>query len=150
MFALNQRSPDSPRVREQDRRFARLEQWQRRSSRARGGQSGRLVMLLRPGLLKMYQGAPPRSSLPAFDAVGRSCGRGGPRSRAIADRVSANICRDTATPAVAFCGSTAEPARMPEEYDLTLLHPDDKLGRDIAITRTEIEELHRSSPGCQL
>jgi hypothetical protein len=39
---------------------------------------------------------------------------------------------------------------MPEEYDLTLLHPDDKLGRDIAITRTEIEELHRSSPGCQL
>ena len=45
----------------------------------------------------MYQGAPPRSSLPAFDAVGRSCGRGGSRSRAIADRVSANICRDTAT-----------------------------------------------------
>jgi len=33
-------------------------------------------------------------------------------------------------------------ARMPEEYDLTLLHPDGKLGRDIAIMRTEIEELH--------
>jgi hypothetical protein len=31
---------------------------------------------------------------------------------------------------------------MPEEYDLTLLHPDGKLGRDIAIMRTEIEELH--------
>jgi hypothetical protein len=31
---------------------------------------------------------------------------------------------------------------MPEEYDLTLLHPDGKLGRDIAIIRTEIEELH--------
>jgi hypothetical protein len=33
-------------------------------------------------------------------------------------------------------------ARMPEEYDLTLLHPDGKLGRDIAIMRAEIEELH--------
>jgi hypothetical protein len=33
-------------------------------------------------------------------------------------------------------------ARMPEQYDLTLLHPDGKLGRDIAIMRTEIEELH--------
>ena len=32
--------------------------------------------------------------------------------------------------------------RMPEHYDLTLLHPDGKLGRDIAIMRTEIEELH--------
>ena len=31
---------------------------------------------------------------------------------------------------------------MPEHYDLTLLHPDGKLGRDIAIMRTEIEELH--------
>ena len=31
---------------------------------------------------------------------------------------------------------------MPEEYDLTRLHPDGKLGRDIAIMRTEIEELH--------
>jgi hypothetical protein len=32
--------------------------------------------------------------------------------------------------------------RMPEHYDLTLLDPDGKLGRDIAIMRTEIEELH--------
>ena len=32
--------------------------------------------------------------------------------------------------------------RMPEEYDLTRLHPDGKLGRDIAIMRAEIEELH--------
>ena len=32
--------------------------------------------------------------------------------------------------------------RMPEHYDLTLLDPDNKLGRDIAIMRTEIEELH--------
>jgi hypothetical protein len=31
---------------------------------------------------------------------------------------------------------------MPEEYDLTLLHPNGKLGRDIAIVRAEIEELH--------
>jgi hypothetical protein len=31
---------------------------------------------------------------------------------------------------------------MPEEYNLTLLHPDGKLGRDISIMRTEIEELH--------
>jgi hypothetical protein len=31
---------------------------------------------------------------------------------------------------------------MPEEYDLTLLHPDGKLDRYIAIMRTEIEELH--------
>jgi len=31
---------------------------------------------------------------------------------------------------------------MPEHYDLTLLDPDGKLGRDIAIMRTEIEELH--------
>jgi hypothetical protein len=31
---------------------------------------------------------------------------------------------------------------MPERQDLTLLHPDGKLGRDIAIMRTEIEELH--------
>ena len=33
-------------------------------------------------------------------------------------------------------------ARMLEEYDLTLLHPVGKLGRDIAIMRAEIEELH--------
>ena len=32
--------------------------------------------------------------------------------------------------------------RMPEHYDLTLLDPDNKLGRDIAIMRAEIEELH--------
>ena len=32
--------------------------------------------------------------------------------------------------------------RMPEEYDLTLLHPNGKLGRDIATMRMEIEELH--------
>jgi NhaP-type Na+/H+ or K+/H+ antiporter len=31
---------------------------------------------------------------------------------------------------------------MPEEYDLTLLDPDNKLGRDIAIMRAEMEELH--------
>ena len=32
--------------------------------------------------------------------------------------------------------------RMPEHYNLTLLDPDNKLGRDIAIMRAEIEELH--------
>ena len=32
--------------------------------------------------------------------------------------------------------------RMPEHNDLTLLDPDNKLGRDIAIMRAEIEELH--------
>jgi hypothetical protein len=31
---------------------------------------------------------------------------------------------------------------MPEHYDLTLLDPDNKLGRDIAIMRAEIEEHH--------
>ena len=31
---------------------------------------------------------------------------------------------------------------MPEECDLTLLDPDGKLGRDIAIMRADIEELH--------
>jgi hypothetical protein len=31
---------------------------------------------------------------------------------------------------------------MPEAYNLTLLDPDGKLGRDVAIMRTEIEELH--------
>jgi uncharacterized small protein (DUF1192 family) len=31
---------------------------------------------------------------------------------------------------------------MPENYNLTLLDPDGKLGRDIAIMRTEIEELN--------
>ena len=31
---------------------------------------------------------------------------------------------------------------MSEHYDLTLLDPDNKLGRDIAIMRAEIEELH--------
>ena len=31
---------------------------------------------------------------------------------------------------------------MPEHYDLTLLDPDNKLGRDIAIMRADIEELH--------
>jgi hypothetical protein len=31
---------------------------------------------------------------------------------------------------------------MPEHNDLTLLDPDNKLGRDIAIMRAEIEELH--------
>ena len=33
-------------------------------------------------------------------------------------------------------------ARMPEHYDLTLLDPVNKLGRDIAIMRADIEELH--------
>jgi hypothetical protein len=31
---------------------------------------------------------------------------------------------------------------MPEHYDLTLLDPDNKLGRDVAIMRTDIEGLH--------
>jgi len=31
---------------------------------------------------------------------------------------------------------------MPEPYHLTLLNPDGKLGRDIAVMRTDIEELH--------
>ena len=31
---------------------------------------------------------------------------------------------------------------MPEHYNLTLLDPDNKLGRDIAIMRADIEELH--------
>ena len=31
---------------------------------------------------------------------------------------------------------------MPDDYDLTLLNPDNKLGRDVAIMRAEIEELH--------
>ena len=31
---------------------------------------------------------------------------------------------------------------MPDEYDLTLLDPDNKFGREIAIVPTEIEELH--------
>lgn len=31
---------------------------------------------------------------------------------------------------------------MPEAYDVTLLDPDGKLGRDIAIMRADIEELH--------
>jgi hypothetical protein len=31
---------------------------------------------------------------------------------------------------------------MPEHYDLTLLDPDGKLGRDIATMRADIEELH--------
>jgi hypothetical protein len=33
-------------------------------------------------------------------------------------------------------------ARMPEHYDLTLLDPDGKPGRDIAMLRIEMEELH--------
>ena len=33
-------------------------------------------------------------------------------------------------------------AGMPEPYDQTLLDPDGKLGRDIAIMWAEIEELH--------
>ena len=31
---------------------------------------------------------------------------------------------------------------MPEHYDLTLLDPDNKLGRDVATMRADIEELH--------
>jgi hypothetical protein len=31
---------------------------------------------------------------------------------------------------------------MPEHYDLTLLDPDNKLGRGIAIMRADIEEVH--------
>ena len=31
---------------------------------------------------------------------------------------------------------------MPEHYDLTLLDPDNKLDRDIAVMRADIEELH--------
>jgi hypothetical protein len=38
---------------------------------------------------------------------------------------------------------------MPEEYDLTLLHPDGQLDRDIAITRAEIEKLQRGSRACR-
>jgi hypothetical protein len=32
--------------------------------------------------------------------------------------------------------------RVPEHYDLTLADPDNKLGRDVAIMRADIEELH--------
>jgi hypothetical protein len=31
---------------------------------------------------------------------------------------------------------------MPEHYDLTPIDPDNKLGRDIAIMRADIQELH--------
>jgi hypothetical protein len=31
---------------------------------------------------------------------------------------------------------------MPEHFDLTLFDPANKLGRDIAMMRTDIEELH--------
>jgi hypothetical protein len=31
---------------------------------------------------------------------------------------------------------------MPKHHDLTLLDPDNKLGRDVAIMRSEIEQLH--------
>jgi hypothetical protein len=31
---------------------------------------------------------------------------------------------------------------VPEHYDLTVLDPDNKLGRDIATMRADIEELH--------
>ena len=54
-----------------------LSNGQQRSSRARGFQSRRLTTLERwTGLLQLHQGAPPLSSLAAFDVVGSSCGRG--------------------------------------------------------------------------
>jgi len=39
--------------------------------------------------------------------------------------------------------------RMPEHYDLTLLDPDNKVARDVAIMRAEIEELHAKLARCQ-
>jgi hypothetical protein len=38
---------------------------------------------------------------------------------------------------------------MPEHYDLTLLDPDNKVARDVAIMRAEIEELHAKLARCQ-
>ena len=42
------------------------------------------------------------------------------------------------------CSSTIlwHTSRMPEHRDLTLIDPDNKLGRDVAIMRAEIEEVH--------
>jgi hypothetical protein len=33
---------------------------------------------------------------------------------------------------------------MPEHYNLTLLDPDNKLGRDVAVMRAEMDELHHA------
>src|SRR6516225_10943575 len=49
---------------------------------------------------ELHQGAPPLSPLPHFMPLAAHAGVGGARSRAISDRMSANICRDTATSAI--------------------------------------------------
>jgi len=51
-------------------------------------------------LLCLHQGAPLPSLSVASDACAPLAGAGGDRSRAISDRISANICRDTATSAI--------------------------------------------------
>ena len=49
------------------------------------------------GLPDLHQGAPPLSPLPHFMPLAAHAGAGGARSRAIRDRMSANICHNTAT-----------------------------------------------------
>ena len=46
---------------------------------------------------ELHQGAPPLSPLPHFMPLAADAGAGGARSRAIRDRMSANICHNTAT-----------------------------------------------------
>jgi hypothetical protein len=54
----------------------------------------------RNSLLCLHQGAPLPSPPVASDSIPGHAGAGGARSRAISERISANICRDTATSAI--------------------------------------------------
>jgi hypothetical protein len=149
MFALNRRSPDSRRVRDQDRPFERLEQWaaalitRKRRSKPPVGHAA----ALNPGCSKCIKahlrGRHFRHLMPMVAHAGPVVPEAGQ---------SATGYRQTyvATPQPLPSHSAGQLRSNhhlaygsdAREYDLTLLHPDDKLGRDIAIMRTEIEELH--------
>ena len=99
---LHRHSPDSRRVRGQDRPFQRLEQWATEPRRAREASkaAGCPRCSAQPGYTDCIKAHLRCHRLPHLMPLAPHAGAGGAWSRAISDRMSANICRDTATPAI--------------------------------------------------
>ena len=95
---VNRYSPDFRRLRGQDRAFERLGQRQITLPQAKGDLSGRLMAAQRLHMpLRPHQGTPLPSSPAALARSAVYAIVGGTCCRAMSDKMSANICRDTAT-----------------------------------------------------
>ena len=101
---LNRHSPNSGLVVGHDRPFGCLGQWYI-AHRVRSRQSNQPVDCAEALKALKRAGLPIRAHLrrhrlSSFDPCAAHAGAGGARSRAISDRISANICRGTATSAI--------------------------------------------------